>query len=195
MDPVVNIDGMSLDRAFSYLSEQSAPRIAKRCAGRMGTVYARNIRQQIPPSIARSVNMAADKGIGSRTSKARVSTIQTAKAGVGVGSAMKNAKISGAKARGGRRGVGISARNLHWFGLGTDDRYTGLKWIARGRTRRHHQILTGNRIRYVGRIDKAKWGGFVQRGVAAGTEQALSVAAEVVRQELAKEAALAGGLG
>jgi hypothetical protein len=83
--------------------------------------------------LARAQRAAAPKGqidvkkaIGWGVSKRSTRTRMTAKAGGGVGNAARNAKLTGRK-KGRRGGVGISARNIHWYTLGTADRYTGSK--------------------------------------------------------------------
>lgn len=187
---IVRITGVhELDDSLSYLRDKSAKRIGKSCVGTMATVTAKAIRAYVPASIARSVNMASDKGIGSRTSRAKMSTIQAAKAGVSVGAAYKNSQRFSVSNRGGRPGVGISARNEHWFALGTADRWTGSK---RNRSKYGpRRILTGSRAHFTGRIDKAKFGGFVPRGAAAAKMPAIEAARQKMDSMIAKEAAMA----
>jgi hypothetical protein len=158
----------------------------------MGTVYAQAIRKEIPPSVANSMNMAGDKGIGTRTSKARISTITAAKVGVSVGGAFKKAGAIAAtvtpevRKAAKRKGVGISARNLHWFALGTADRWTGVVRVRqRGKTVGH--TLNGKRIRFTGKISVQKWGGFVQRGAASAEQAAISAARQKLAERIADE--------
>lgn len=74
----------------------------------------------------------ARKTIGARFGKTRAIQERHAKVGFGVG--MRAAAIGRAMTARGKRiaagkqekkGVGISAANIHWFVLGTDDRYSG----------------------------------------------------------------------
>jgi hypothetical protein len=194
MQTFARITGVEeLDDALSYLRDKSAKRIGKACAGKMATVTAKAIRNYVPASLAASVNMASDKGIGSRNSKPKISTIQGAKAGVSVGSAYKSASKFTVVNRGKRKGVGISARNLHWFAMGTADRWTGSK---RNRSKvGPRRISTGKPVHFTGRIDKAKWGGFVQRGAEAAKGPALEAARQQMEKMIAAEAAMARGVG
>lgn len=51
-----------------------------------------------------------------------------------------------------KSGVGISANNVHWFALGTDDRFTGQRsYRIRGGTARR-TVATGKRKHFSGRI-------------------------------------------
>lgn len=208
MAEFVRITGVKeLDDALSYLRDKSAKRIGKAAVRRMANVTAQFIRRQVPRELRVSGSM---KGIGWRSDKAKLSNIQGAKAGVAVGKSQKEAFAIVNKGnvstqqynvnkklmkflRTGRKGVGISARNLHWFAAGTADRYTGSK---RNRAKiGPRRKPTGNPIKFVGRIDKAKFGGFVQRGATAGKSTAIAEAAKVVNRMIAAEAtaARAGG--
>lgn len=194
MEAVARITGIrELDESLSYLRDKSSKKIGKACAGKMATVHARAIRQYVPASLARSINMASDRGIGSRNSKGRKSSIMGAKAGVSVGSAYKSSSRFTVVNRGKRKGIGVSARNLHWFGAGTADRWTGSR---RNRSKvGPRRISTGKPVKFVGRISKAKWGGFVQRGAAVAERPAIEAALQTAERMIAAEAATARGVG
>lgn len=187
-----------LDDALSYLRDKSAKKIGKSCAGKMATVTAKAIRAYVPASLAKSTMMASDKGIGSRNSKAKISTIQGAKAGVAVGSAYSKVPPLKRQGSGKRRGVGISARNLHWFALGTSERWTGSKRVGLNAHKKGvvaRRVLTGKPVHRTGRIDAAKFGGFVQRGAEASRIAAIQAAREKMYEMIHAEAAMARGVG
>jgi hypothetical protein len=116
-------------------------------------VAAKNIRKAILPSIA---PRSPDKGIG--TSVRRLPSGTVGKAGVGVGASQRKAVM--ATNRGRRKGVGVSARNLHWFAMGTADRYTGSVRIRTKSSSKRQ--ATGNARRHTGRISKSKFGNFLR---------------------------------
>jgi hypothetical protein len=176
-----------LDDALSYLRDKSAKRIGKAASRRMAAVLAQFMRPFVPPTLAKSILMAKDRGIGSRGDKAKLSNIQQAKAGVAVGKVGRNQ--SRIVNRGGRKGVGVSARNLMWFGAGTKDRYS-----KQGRAITGRLTKSGGR-HFTGRIDKGKWGGFVQRGVAAGRSTAIAEGAKTINRMIAAEWKAAKGEG
>lgn len=200
--PFVQVTGFDeLDHILSRIGGPSAQKMGKAAVGRMGQVYAKTIRKYIPKSIASSLNMASDKGIGSRNTRAKLSTITTAKAGVSVGGSFKRAKkwqkglgaAGGANGkRPGRKGVGVSARNLMWFALGTKDRFTGSKRI-RGKYGRltNKRKSTGNPVVFTGRINERIWGGFVQAGAKEGKGPAMEAAKQKIASMIDKEAAAA----
>lgn len=113
------------------------------------------IRQKIPKSITPK---EIDKGIG--VSLKKIAKGASAKAGTGVGKSQKLALKIGSRGR--RKGVGVSARNLHWFALGTQDRYTG---SVRNRSKgagKYARKPTGNKRHFTGRLRKEKFGQFVK---------------------------------
>lgn len=143
-----------LDRKLQYMHTQAANKIARAVVRSGLNVAAKNIRKGIRPSIAPKT---PDKGIG--TSLKRRSEGAVGKAGVGVGATQR--KALNVVNRGRRKGVGVSARNLHWFALGTDDRYTGSTRI-RGKLGKGKRKATGHARRFTGRINKSKWGNFLR---------------------------------
>jgi hypothetical protein len=122
-----------LSRQFESL-RRGAGRIARRAVARAAESAADGIRSRISNPSVRGT-------IGARLSKSR-GEVAEAKIGAGVG---KRAATS-VQNRTGRPGVGISARNVHWWFLGTKDRYTGTK---RSRTGRKD---TGKRKRFTGKM-------------------------------------------
>lgn len=113
------------------------------------------IRQKIPASIKPK---SPDAGIGVRIGRASKGAV--AKAGTGVGKSQSMAPPLAPRGR--RRGVGVSARNLHWFAVGTMERYTG---SVRNRSKgagKNARKSTGNAKRRTGRIRKEKFGQFVR---------------------------------
>lgn len=172
-------------------------RIGKACVRRMAAVVASRIRRFIPRQLKPN---SYGSGIGHRAIKGLVRS----KAGVAVGRAGKIARVvqrghgvqrtrvvlskSGELlgrrstkfqrfTRTGRKGVGISAANLHWFALGTQERYTG---ATKGRA-------TGKLRRYTGRIAKEKFGQFVPRGAQAAQPEALAAAVRVANRMIPLE--------
>jgi hypothetical protein len=76
----------------------------------------------------------------------------SAKAGAGVGKKMNRSLM---KSRAAGRGVGISARNIHWYVLGTMERETGSKRIGANshkRGVRAQRAYTGKAVHRTGRM-------------------------------------------
>lgn len=167
-----------LQESLKYLEQKTALRLGKAMATRMAQIYAKHIRKKIEKSIRPKTS---DRGIGYRLIT-KGSTF-TAKVGVGIGKARANAL--NVVNRGKRKGVGVSANNLIWFGLGTKDRFTGSK--KSGNERR----WTGHKRHFTGRIDKQKWGGFMQAGIKSGEGEAITAAREVFDKKLDQEIAKA----
>lgn len=186
---VVTTGFAELDETLSYLRTTSANRIARKAVSRMATIVVRYQRREIAGEDW--APKTSDRGISSRNTKGRLSSIKAAKAGIGVGSAQK--KWGTVVNRGRRKGVGVSARNLHWFALGTQDRYTGAKSV--GRKGRRRLVATGKARKFTGRIRKDVFGGFILRGAAAATPEALRAAEGIVQMEVAKEVAAARRTG
>lgn len=209
-----------LDDALSYLRDKSSKRMGKSALRRMSAVVAKGIRRFVPKQLQPN---QPDKGIGNRM----VKRMLQAKAGVAVGKSGRMLKVvqrghgstrmestvngqgvlrireRGKKfvrfTRTGRKGVGISVANLHWFALGTKDRYTGQQSVQQINQMRSGKKLvnrrgqyvtkkTGGKVHYTGRIDKAKFGGFVQRGVNASLSEARAEAAKTINKMIDAEA-------
>ena len=185
----VTVSGIpEVDARLQYLADKSARRIGRAAATKMVATYARSMRRFVPDSVAPKTS---DKGIGSRSMRSRGSRVYAAKAGIGVGRAQKNAL--NVVNRGRRKGVGVTAKNLHWFALGTDDRFTGAKKSGKSTNRasKYYTRPTGNKRRFTGRIDREKFGGFIQRGVTAVELEAIAQAQLVVDRLLEEEVSAA----
>lgn len=171
-----------LDDKLQYMHTQAANRIARAVVRSGLGAAARNIRRHIRPSIAPKTT---DKGIG--YSLKRRSSGAVGKAGVGVGSAYK--RVLNVKNRGGRKGVGVSARNLHWFAMGTAKRYTGQGRMSRAksvfRSGTGRLTAAGGKKHYTGKIEKSKWGGFVQGFGAADVQRRMEERFRVLIQQAA----------
>ncbi len=103
---------------------RGAARITRRAVAKAADSAAGGIRSRISNPSVRGT-------IGARLSKSR-GEVAEAKIGAGVG---KRAATS-VQNRTGRPGVGIDARNVHWWFLGTKDRYTGTRRSRTGRKTR-----------------------------------------------------------
>lgn len=171
------------DDRLSYLRDKSAQKIGKAVSRRMAVVVAQGIRKEVPEELN---VFGSNRGIGSRGSKSKMSSIQTAKAGIAVGSAGKN--IPKIVNRGGKKGVGISARNLHWFALGTADRWTGSRKSGKRR------VPTGNPRHFTGRIREEMYGGFVQRGAYNSGQRAIDEGRKTMERMIEQEVAIARGI-
>lgn len=175
-----------LDAKLQFMTTAAANRIAK-AAVRVGLrESAKFIRSAMPASIRAGI-LESDKGIGTTTNSKKANGT-SGKVGTGVGSSQNKAgqvNTRALKRRGKRKGVGVSARNLHWFGMGTEDRYTGSKRIrTKGNWKAKKRESTGNKVRFVGRIDKLKWGGFVQTGFRSSISSVQSKMRENVQRNL-----------
>lgn len=102
------------------------------------------------------------------------------KAGFAVG------KQSKAKKEAAGKGVGISSTNIHWFVLGTTDRYTGTRtWKTRHGQARSR--TTGNARRFTGRIDDTL-GNLLGPAAASAGPAMLEAARSKMTKALASEA-------
>lgn len=177
MPTTVVVSGIpEIDSRLQFLADKSARRIGRAAATKIVGVYARSIRRFVPDSIA---PQTSDKGIGSRGIRSKGARVYSAKAGIGVGRAQKSAL--NVVNRGRKKGVGVTVKNLHWFALGTEDRYTGSKKSGKKRKQ------TGNTRKFTGRIDKQKFGGFVEKGVTAVELEALAQGQQLVDRLLESE--------
>ncbi len=178
-----------LDSKMRFMTTGGANRIVGMAARAGLRVAEKYIRDQIPATVRNGI-VNKDKGIGS-TQKKKSTNGTSGKVGVGVGGTQKRAAANSLQ-RGKRRGVGISARNLHWFAMGTADRFTG---STRIRTKMAKAVgarrSNGKMVKFTGKIDKAKFGGFVQRGMMAGKSAIL----EKMRSSVEKNLAIAAQRG
>lgn len=168
------------DKALDALLEELGTKVANKAitsglrAG-LGHVT-KAIRAEIPqPSVK--------KAIGSKLKRLRDGSV-IAKVGAGVGP--RTRKELGP--RGNRPGVGISARNIHWYILGTRGRNHGLKW---NKTLQKDQ-KTGNAFRYTGRMPKNAavkkgWGKSKDTCLKAIQTKVAAVLQKEMQKPLAKE--------
>lgn len=85
------------------------------------------------------------------------------------------------------RGVGASASDIHWFALGTHDRYTGSQ-TATDRKGRGVKLPTGNAAHYTGRLPPSL-GDVIADAAAAAEPAAMQACAVKIREVLEREAA------
>lgn len=131
-----------LERVFREFKLSGANRIARPAINKAASLGAKYVKTQIP-----SRYKTVRKAIGWRSVKTKFNSgIVGAKVGAAVGKHRK-AQL---KERNGRKGVGIDIGNIHWWFLGTEDRYTGQRRI---KTRTGVRIVkTGNKKRYTGKM-------------------------------------------
>jgi len=100
---------------------------------------------------AKISNPSVRKAVGWRLLKANESGGEiTAKIGAAVGKKKKRATST--KSRAGRGGVGIDHRNVHWWFLGTAERFTGTTRVGGHRTGNTKRKFTGKTVRRTGRM-------------------------------------------
>lgn len=103
-----------IDRALAHLAVKGIQRAERAANGAALTVLAKALRAAVNAADASpELKRAARQAIGRKSKKA------VAKVGFGVGKSQQPAGD-----RQGRSGVGISAANVHWPVLGTDERQT-----------------------------------------------------------------------
>jgi hypothetical protein len=138
-------------------------------------------------SASTALKRAARKVIGKSLKKKR-GTYQ-GKAGFAVGKQSKSKRVKSSIRWGSSKGgVGLSATNIHWFVLGTDDRETGSRsWSIKGGKRSRS---TGNARRYTGKIDDSL-SGLLGPAAASSGPAMLAAARKKIEQVLAREAAKA----
>lgn len=152
-----------VDRRLRLLATREANNIT-RSAIQVGlTVLANEIDDAIEsyPGISRELKRAMKRTVGKRlVTKSRGPEEVAAKAGLGVGkrTAAKRSREAGVDFRRitrGRKGGGLSSANIHWFALGTVNRYTGVRDFEGGaRKRKRSERFTGATRRHVGKINR-----------------------------------------
>ncbi|WP_010586411.1 hypothetical protein [Schlesneria paludicola] len=119
----------SIDRKLASLATRESNKVARSAVNAGLADLAKSIRREIDsepisPALKKALKATVGKRLETKT-KSQFGAM--AKAGFGVG---KNTRARAARAakrkagRGARKGVGISANNVHWFALGTAQRYT-----------------------------------------------------------------------
>jgi hypothetical protein len=187
-----------LDDVKSFLAGLAAggsARVVRAAVGAAMTVIAQGARDQInataaPPAVKR----AARKLIGKRFS--RQGGVVRAKVGFAVGMSQTVKRGSAAYERQTQRylkkrpGVGLSAADIHWFVLGTKDRFTGARTTRRRTAQglRYYRKLTGNASRPTGRIDP-DLDNVMQAAAVAQAQIASRAAVTKAAEALAREAA------
>lgn len=114
-----------LDRKLNHLSGKASKRAI--VAGIKASLIpiARAMRTGVNASSAsHELKKAARQSIGSRFTRKRWESVREAKVGFAVGKSKKSVAKRSAKRGEGRPGAGVSASNIHWFVLGTDERTT-----------------------------------------------------------------------
>jgi hypothetical protein len=81
-------------------------------------------------------------------------------------------------------GVGVSASNVHWFVLGTQERFAGIKGTGRGHKRME---LTGKQQHRTGQIQPV-FAGYLARACESSADAILLAAGEKLSQVLLAEA-------
>jgi hypothetical protein len=111
-----------LDRKLARLSRRSGKKAVTAGVRASLTPVARAMRAAINASDASpSLKQGARQSIGQRFSKTRRTGVREAKVGFAVNK--RGAKRTARLSKGASGGVGISSRNIHWFVLGTDERF------------------------------------------------------------------------
>lgn len=177
---------LSLQKKIKKLKESAQRRIVKKSVSKGLAIIRKGIRDAVP-----SKYKDAKRAIGSSFTKPKQNSGDTvAKVGSGVGIKFKKIRKDAAKRKESKRkktgGVGISAANLHWFILGTDERTTGVRSIRR-RDGTRYTKETGNTISNRGRMP-AVLAGVVDRGFKTTASRAAEVIAETGKLEIIKEA-------
>lgn len=164
-----------LDRRLSRLSNMDARKVARAAVNAGLRVISAEIKSKIPGQYK-----DARRAVGTSFKKAKFGSNVgqlCAKAGLGVGKGAKNTKK-----RAGKKGVGISKQNIHWFVLGTEDRYTGTRsWRTSKGGRRSKP--TGKARRFTGRMP-AVLDGVVQSAVSSGSAPAVQKMKEVLAAKI-----------
>jgi hypothetical protein len=172
-----------IDERLTRIATKDANIIARAVVRTGLSKAASNIRRHIPKSIR---PRQSDKGIGISVKGRAGKTL--GKTGTGVGKSQRNSP----QARGGkgkRKGVGVSGRNIHWFAVGTKERFTGQRRTGKRMAvyaRMAGQLGKSKGGRHpTGRIVKEKFGQFVRSFGAQGVERAMWIRFETLVMKLA----------
>lgn len=133
-----------IDAALQKLKVGAANRIARPALRKGARRLLKSVKAQIPRKY-KDAKKAMGMAVNSKGGKSRRDP--QAKVGAAVGKASRKSPFS----RAGKRGVGMSARNIHWFILGTAQRSTGSTRI-RTKDGAGRRRLTGGRVRNTGRM-------------------------------------------
>jgi hypothetical protein len=186
-----------LTRALNTLADPSAKKLAKAGVNAGLSPLAQALRAAVDAApISAELKAAVRKTIGKRLKK-KEGEPWTGKVGFAVGARSEQKQESAhernMRGQGGAhetRGVGVSAADVHWFVLGTEDRWTG---IARASFHGQRiQIRTGNAQHHVGRIEPLL-AGLVERALSGCAGEMLEAARNKISEVLESEAARVRG--
>lgn len=168
---MVGIEG--LDKQLKNLFDtKTANKIARNALAK-GARAVKSAIQSHVPSGQKEMRGAIGSRVGSGKGRGRTNGITTAKAGAAVGLKSTGERMSRGK---GRPGVGIGARNIHWWILGTMDRYTGMQRKRRrlksGKAAVVDAKATGNPRKYRGKMPPQK--PIVRMGYSSGSSAAIA---------------------
>jgi len=147
---------LQLKKHIERLQKEFPRRICRKALAELAKTSVKKIKATIPGRV-RGIR----KAIKWRHKKARYSKYgPEVKVGAGVGKQKQTAgEATTTKNRKGRPGVGFDARNIHWWFLGTDKRYTGTKRVRRGGKKgrggwrgSEQRVDTGKPKKYRGRM-------------------------------------------
>ena len=177
-----------LDAMFHELARDGQNRAVRTAMAKMLRVIARGIKAAVPPvKTPGHLRSSVTNAIFQKFKRNSFSGVVEAKVGAGVGRKI-NAVL---KRRGKRRGgVGMSARNIHWYILGTADRWTGRQskhHYRRGKKYAVSSMSTGKKRAFRGRMPAQ---GIVKLGLARSSAEAeqtyLTSFRELLNAEIAK---------
>ena len=157
-----------LERKLKHLSRRGSKRAIT--AGIRGSMVpiARAMRAAINATAASTdLKREARKAIGARFGKTRRITERHAKVGFSVGKKAKQIRAAYRSKKVDEKGVGISATNVHWFVLGTDERVLK-KGSARGPKAGHP---TGQIVNVFGDVTRLAMAGSMAASVAAARKK------------------------
>ncbi len=157
-----------LERKLKHLSRRGSKRAITAGIRASMTPIARAMRAAINSSDATAeLKRAARASIGARFGKTRRITERRAKVGFSVGKKAKQIRAAYRSKKVDGKGVGISAANIHWFVLGTDER-TLKKGSARGPKAGHP---TGKLVGVFGDVTRHAMAGSMAASVAAARKK------------------------
>jgi hypothetical protein len=172
-----------LQRTLTELAGAGNRKMLRAAIGATMTVTAKAVREAVNGTPAGpEVKREARKLVGKRFIRGDEGGVMArAKVGFGVGKRTKAAREKAAAKAAGRQrdGVGISSNDIHWFVLGTEERFHGEKTVW-GR-----KVATGCPVSPTGRI-KPLLAGAIAFAVANCTDEARSAAVVRAHEVLEK---------
>lgn len=149
-------------------------------------IVAKAIKKELP-----SKWKAGRKGIGQSVKNDKTGVV-VGKAGVGAGIKRKRSAKITAEAKfnrsGKKKGVGLGVANIHWFLMGTENRYTGAKsgTTSVNGIRTKTMRATGNARQFTGRLKKTP---IVQRAFRSSKREAVKVIQANIKAAIDRELA------